>query len=333
MARFDLTLDELQVYLPARSEPADFDAFWADTLAESRRAPLDPTFAPTDFGLRTLEGFDVTFSGYAGQRIKGWLLLPRNRTAPLPCVVSYLGYGGGRGVPLDHLTWGSAGYAHLVMDTRGQGSAWLNGDTPDFEPDGGNPHFPGFMTRGILDPVTYYYRRVFTDAVRAVEAAQAHPAVAADRIILTGGSQGGGIALAVAGLAAAHLRGVAACMPDVPFLCHYRRATEIIDTHPYQEIVRYCKVHRDEVERAFATLSYFDGVNFAARAAAPSLFSVGLMDDICPPSTVYAAYNNYAGPKEIRIWPYNNHEGGGTFQLREQLAFLDRAGLAAPAAP
>lgn len=331
MARFDLSLDELQTYQPKIEEPADFDAFWAGTIAESRRAELRADFAPVDFGLRTLESFDVTFSGYGGQRIKGWLLLPRTRTQKLPCVITYLGYGGGRGTPLDNLTWASAGYAHLVMDTRGQGSTWQPGDTPDHEPDGGNPHYPGFMTRGILNPATYYYRRVFTDGVRAVEAAQSHPAVDAQRIILTGGSQGGGIALAVAGLAATHLQGVGIVMPDVPFLCHYRRATEIIDNFPYQEIVHYCKIHRNEIERVFKTLSYFDGANFALRAAAPALFSVGLMDDICPPSTVYAAYNRYAGPKEMRVWPYNNHEGGSTFQLREQLAFLQAQGWAAPA--
>ncbi len=82
-------------------------------------------------------------------------------------------------------------------------------------------------------------------------------------------------------------------MPDVPFLCHYRRATEIMDTFPYNEIGNYCKTHRDKVETVFRTLSYFDGVNFAARAKAQALFSVGLMDMVCPPSTVYAAYNHY----------------------------------------
>ncbi|MER3443975.1 MAG: acetylxylan esterase, partial [Meiothermus sp.] len=71
-------------------------------------------------------------------------------------------------------------------------------------------------------------------------------------------------------------------------------------TAPYNEIAAFCRVHRDKVGQVFATLAYFDGVNFAARATAPALFSVGLMDDVCPPSTVYAAYNHYAGPKEIR---------------------------------
>jgi cephalosporin-C deacetylase len=318
MALFDKPLEQLRSYLPDRDEPADFDAFWESTLAEARGFPLNAQFAPLDFGLRSVETFDVTFSGYGGQPIKGWLQLPRQRSGPLPAVVEYIGYGGGRGFPSDWLLWSSAGYAHLVMDTRGQGSSWNKGDTADPEPEGTNPHFPGFMTRGVLSPQTYYYRRVFTDAVRAVEAARSHPAIDAARVAVTGGSQGGGIALAASGL----VPDLVASMPDVPFLCHYRRATEITDSHPYQEIARYCLTHRDKVEQVFATLAYFDGVNFATRANSSSLFSVGLMDEICPPSTVFAAYNHYAGPKDIRIWHYNHHEGGGTYQTVEKLRFL-----------
>jgi cephalosporin-C deacetylase len=214
--------------------------------------------------------------------------------------------------------WASAGYAHLIMDTRGQGSTWSKGDTPDVEPEGSNPQHPGFMTRGVLSPQTYYYRRVFTDAVRAIEAARAHPAVDGARIAVTGGSQGGGITIAAAALDP----GVAAAMPDVPFLCGYRRATEISAANPYEEISRYCMVHRDKVERVFQTLSYFDGINLASRITCPALFSVGLMDEICPPSTVYAAYNHLAGPKEIRVYRYNHHEGGGAYQTFEKIAFL-----------
>jgi cephalosporin-C deacetylase len=238
-------------------------------------------------------------------------------------VVEFIGYGGGRGFPTDWLLWSSAGFAHLVMDTRGQGSAWLKGDTPDLQPEGGSPHHPGFMTLGVLAPQTYYYRRLFTDAVRAVEAARGHPDVDSGRVAVTGGSQGGGLALAAAGLEPA----VSVCMPDVPFLCHYRRATEITDGYPYQEIARFCLVHRDKVETVFNTLAYFDGVSFAARARAQALFSVGLMDEICPPSTVFAAYNYYAGPKDIIIYPYNHHEGGGPYQAVEKVRFLRRLWL------
>lgn len=317
MAFFDKPLSELKTYLPEREEPRDFDAFWARTLTEARQYALDPVFTPVDYGLRTVETFDVTFSGYGGQRIKGWLMLPKGAATALPCVVEFIGYGGGRGFPLDWLTWASAGFAHLVMDTRGQGSRWRKGDTPDLAPDGDNPQHPGFMTRGVLSPYTYYYRRLIADAVRAVEVAQQHPAINPQRIALTGRSQGGGLALIASGLTQ-----VAAVMPDVPFLCHYRRATTLIDTAPYNEIATFCKIHREQAEQVFSTLDYFDGVNFAPRSKAKALFSVGLMDDICPPSTVFAAYNHYAGPKEIKVWPFNNHEGGETFQVMAQLRFL-----------
>jgi cephalosporin-C deacetylase len=311
----DWSLDRLRDYRPERDEPTDFAAFWDGTLGAAREKDFPARFEPCDAGLATVEVFDVTLAGFDGQPVRGWFYLPRERSGPLPCVVQYIGYGGGRGLPHDHLVWSSAGYAHLVMDTRGQGS---NGgsvsDTPDPDPAGG-PNTPGFMTRGVTDPATYYYRRVFTDAVRAVDAARAHPAVDAARIVVTGGSQGGGITLAVAGL----VDGLAGVMPDVPFLCHYRRATEITDRDPYHEITTYCQTHRDQVDRVFDTLRYFDGVNFAAHATAPALFSVALMDDVCPPSTVFAAYNHYPAERDIKVWRYNGHEGGASFQVTEQL--------------
>jgi cephalosporin-C deacetylase len=318
MAIFDLPLNELKTYLPAREEPADFDSFWKSTLDEARAHPLNATFERVDYGLIAQETFDVTFAGFGRQSVKGWLVLPSQRAGKLPCVVEFIGYGGGRAFAIDWLLWASAGYAHFVMDTRGQGSTWSAGDTPDLYADGGNAHYPGSMTKGILDPKHYYYRRVFTDAVRAIEAARSHAAVDASQIAVTGGSQGGGITIAAAGL----VPDVVAAMPDVPFLCHYRRATEIEDSYPYKEIAEFCHVHRDKVDTVFNTLSYFDGVNFAARAKAKTLFSVGLMDKICPPSTVYAAYNHWAGEKDIKVYPYNGHEGGASYQTVEKVKFL-----------
>jgi cephalosporin-C deacetylase len=320
MAFFDLPLHELQTYCPDREEPADFDAFWKLTIEETQAFPLDARFEKVDYGLVAQETFDVTFNGFGGQPVKGWLILPSQRTGKLPCVVEYIGYGGGRNFAIDWLLWASAGYAHFVMDTRGQGSSWSSGDTPDLYAGGGNAHYPGNMTHGILDPKHYYYRRVFTDAVRAIEAARSHPEIDSAQIAVTGGSQGGGISIAAAALAPF----VVAAMPDVPFLCHYRRATEIVDTYPYKEIAEYCHIHRDKLETVFHTLSYFDGVNLATRASAKALFSVALMDQVCPPSTVFAAYNYWTGEKEIKVYPYNGHEGGGSYQTLEKLRFLKK---------
>lgn len=319
MPLFDLSPDQLVDYRPDRDEPTDFDAFWAETLDDARRKAAPPKFERVHSGLKTLDVYDVTFSGYGGQSVKGWYIEPVGTNGKLPAVVEFLGYGGGRNLPLSYLVWPSAGYAFMVMDTRGQGSAWSFGDTPDL-PDGANPFFPGFMTQGILDPQTYYYRRVYADAVRAVETMRDHAHVDPARIAVTGGSQGGGLSIAAAGLVP---DAVSVCMPDVPFLCHFRRAVEITPDAPYTEISRYLSVHRGHIDRVFETLSYFDGMNLAARCKADCLYSVALMDTICPPSTIYAAYNQVTARKEIRQYKFNNHEGGGILQTQSKLDYLN----------
>jgi cephalosporin-C deacetylase len=315
--QFDFPLGQLESYWPDEAPPADFAAFWQDTLAEARSVPLDARFVRVNSLLRSVEIYDVTYAGYGGSGVRAWLLLPTGTTGQLPCVVEYIGYGGGRGQPSDWLLWPSLGYATFVMDTRGQGTAWRTGDTPDPQA-GGEPHLPGFMTQGIGARESYYYRRVYTDAVRATEAAASHPNIDASRIAVTGGSQGGGLAIAAAGL----VPEVALCMPDVPFLSHFSRAVTLTDSAPFAEIAGYLRIHRTKVDAVMNTLSYFDGLHFAALAKAPALFSVALMDMVCPPSTVYAAYNRYGGEKTIRVYPFNGHEGGESQQTQEKMAFL-----------
>jgi len=161
---FDLPLAELRVYKPDREEPADFDAFWAGTLADARKHELAPVFEPFDAGLATIDVWDVTFAGFGGQPIKGWFLAPHDPAASpfardgwLPCVVEYIGYGGGRGRPIDWLLPPSAGYAHLVMDTAAREHLAL-GTRPISSRRRDRPA-PGLHDARVLDPATYYYRR------------------------------------------------------------------------------------------------------------------------------------------------------------------------------
>jgi len=266
MALSDLSLEELVRYLPTVEEPHDFDHFWRRTLTEARSHDLEVGCHQVSTPYRTVTVWDVSFSGYAGNRISAWLTTPRGLDGPLPAVVEFVGYGAGRDLPGASLWWASAGYAHLVMDSRGQGSSWGGGgDTPD--PHGSGPSVPGVMTR-VPD--------------------------------------------------------LTAVMPDVPFLCHFRRALEVCENDPYDEITRYLSVRRPAVDQVFATLSYFDAVNFSKRANAPAFFSVGLRDLTCPPSTVYAAFNHYAAEKEMKIYEFNDHEGGLSHQKLAQIAWLGR---------
>lgn len=199
----------------------------------------------------------MTSRGWGGQPVKAWLMLPRERSGPLPAVVQYIGYNGGRGIPCSWLTWSALGHAHPVMDNRGQGGGGKNtADTVDLGPDGNGSSSPGFPTRGIEDPCRHYYRRLITDA------------------------------------------------------------------GPYAEIARWLSGHRFRVDEAMETLSYFDGVEFAARASVPAWFSVGLLDRICPSSTVFAAYHRYTGPARIEVFTYNGHEGGAEYDLPRKIGAL-----------
>jgi cephalosporin-C deacetylase len=317
VAQFDLPIAQLQQYLPDREEAADFDAFWADTIAEAHALAQPTQRERSNPELTGLIVEDVTFSGFGGDPIKGWFIRPAGATGPLPCVVHYIGYSGGRGFAHQWTMLPSAGYAVFVMDTRGQGSANLPGATAD--PVGSGPQVAGKMSAGLDSRETYYYRRVFTDAALAVDVVRSFPEVDPARVVVAGVSQGGGIALAAAGLS----EGLAGALVDVPFLSHYRRALQITDASPFAELKTFLISRRGQEEQVFRTLSYFDATNFAARATAPTLFSVALCDAVCPPSTVYAAFNHYAGAqKDIAVYPYNGHEGGGPVQQQRQLEYL-----------
>jgi cephalosporin-C deacetylase len=315
MALFDLPLTELRRYSPDVAEPPDFDAFWKASIPDV--PPLDDV-RPEPTHLRLVDTWDVTFTGFGGAPVRAWYTRPAGVADPLPAVVEYLGYGRGRGLPHERLTWAAAGYAHLLMDSRGQGDQYGNGgDTTD--PHGGAPGGPGPVTRGIRAPEDYYYRRLIVDAVRAVAAVRALPGVDPRRVAVAGNSQGGGLALAVAGL----VPDLAAALVSVPFLCHVQRAIEITDAAPYGEIVTYLSVHRDAEADVRRTLSYVDGVHFARRATAPSHWGVGLRDTVCPPSTVFAAYNRYGSDdRAIEVYPFNHHEAGEAVHSNRQLAWL-----------
>jgi cephalosporin-C deacetylase len=334
MPLFDLPLQHLREYTSTVTPPQDFQAFWDHTIEEARTFPLGATFEPVENYLSVIDTYDVTFAGYGGAPIKGWLHLPANRMpgTQLSVVVNYVGYSGGRGLVNQDTRWAQAGYAHFIMDTRGQGYGWALGETADPHPSAGEVTYAGLMTRGAGSPEDYYYRRVYVDAFRAVEAVQSHPSVDPSKVVLAGVSQGGGIVVAVAGLAPGRLDGVIAALPDVPFLQDFPRAIDITPSGPYPEIAAFLGRHRDRYEPMLAVLNYFDGVNLARWATVPALYSAAQMDDICPPSTVFASFNAYGSgaagssgtgaAKDIEVYRFNGHEGGQEHHWIRQLEFL-----------
>ncbi|WP_306821782.1 acetylxylan esterase [Streptomyces sp. NP160] len=331
----DMPLEQLRSHRSAHRDPEGLTGFWDSTLAQARAAGGEVRLVPQPTPLTSVDVYDVTFPGFEGQPIRAWLRVPAGaveaaeRTGRgLATVVQFVGYGGGRGEPADDLLFASCGFAHLHVDTRGQGSTWSRGATPDVgteDPASHGAQFPGVMTRGITSPETSYYRRLFTDAARAVDAARTLAVVDAGRVAVYGGSQGGAMAIAAGGL----VPDVGAVVAHVPFLCDIRRSMTITDADPFHELVRYLAVHRDEVDAVHRTLDHVDGVGFARRGRAPARFTAALMDAVVPPSGPFAAYAEWGGGdpsvhKEIEVWPYNGHEGGGSVDEVAAVEFFSR---------
>lgn len=301
MPWYDLPLEQLRAYRTATAEPEGLDGWWAARLKDARELAKPVTIArhePELYG--PVEVYDAEFSGAGGDRIRAWYITPGRKTGAI--VVKYIGYGGGRGAPAEHMLLPALGYSVLVMDTRGQGGRWTFGATGDAGQ--GGPENSQVMTRGVLSPETYYFTRLITDAALAVDAA-AELAGPDARIGVAGGSQGGALSLAAAALQPDR---IAVCQPDVPFLCDIQRAITLAPSTPYAEIPEFLAHNGHLADRVLDTLRYVDCALLARRVTAPVLMSVGLMDPIVPPSTVFAAYNEITAVKEIAVHPYSDHD-------------------------
>jgi cephalosporin-C deacetylase len=152
------------------------------------------------------------------------------------------------------------------------------------------------------------FRHVFLDTVQLSNAARGMDFTDEKRVCAYGGSQGGALTLACAAL----VPEVSQLAPMYPFLCDYKRVMELnLPTDAYRELKRYFRMFDPTGERAeetFNTLGYIDIVNFAARIKGETLLAVTLDDDVCPPSTVCAAYNNILAKKDIRVYRHHGHE-------------------------
>lgn len=297
MPSIDMPLEQLKQYRPPLNREADFDQFWASTINEAVKAPLHAELIPYNLPTRNLECYAVRFDGFGGGRIAGWYVCP-SQPGRYPGVVSYHGYSGRGARPHEMLAIASQGYAVLSMDCRGQNGQSQDASTPD------EGHAPGWMTQGIRDPKQYIYRYIYADAVRALELLAGREEVDEKRLAVTGGSQGGAISLAVSALSDRPILS----LPDIPFLCDFRRSVAITSNGPYPEIINFLKAFPHLYEQTFRTLSYFDNMNLAPKIRCRTVICNCLWDDVCPPSSIYATYHHMVCEKSMEVYPFHKHE-------------------------
>ncbi len=303
MPIFDLPLDELRVYRGINPKPADFEAYWEAALAEKDGTDPAPEFVKADFQSDFAECFDLYFTGVRGARIHAKFLRPKRTSGPGPALLMFHGYTGNSGDWNEKLGWVAAGFTVAAMDVRGQG-----GLSQDVGGTTGNT-LNGHIIRGLDDkPEDLLFRHIFLDTAQLARVVMDLPEVDAGRVAAMGMSQGGALTLACAALDP-RIKRIA---PMCPFLCDYRRVWEMdLCRDAYAEIREYFRrfdPRHEREEAVWTKLGYIDLQHLAPRIRAEVLMAIGLMDEICPPSSQFAAFNKIPSPKEAVIYPDFMHE-------------------------
>lgn len=302
MPLIDKPLHELRTYMGTNPKPGDFDRYWEHALAELETVPPEPVFAPAEnFQARGVDVFDLFFNSAGGGRIHAKFLRPTVATKPIPCLLLFHGYRANSGDWQDKLPFVYQGMSVAALDCRGQG-----GQSSDPGGVRGNTHH-GHIVRGLGDaPEKLLFRQIFLDTVQLSRIVAALPHTS--EIFCMGGSQGGGLAIACASLSPL----ISRCVSLFPFLSDYQRVWEMdLAKNSYEELGTFFRMfdplHQREKE-IFETLGYIDVHNLASRIRARVLMALTLMDNICPPSTQFAVFNNISSVKEAVIYPGHGHE-------------------------
>ncbi len=304
MPIFDLPLEQLKKYKGTNPKPKDMDEYWDSSLKELEELNFDVKLERAKFEAPGCECFDLWFTGVGGARVYAKYLRPRGVSVPHPAVVVFHGYRGSSGDWADMLKYVFMGFSVAALDCRGQG-----GHSEDVGGVKGTT-IMGHIVKGLddPDPKKLLYRSIFLDTVEIIRIIMDMEEVDGKRIGVSGGSQGGGLALACSALEPR----VKLSFVRFPFLSDYRRVWDLdLAKDAYEEISSYFRRLDPRHEREkdiFTKLGYIDVQHLAPRIKATVLMVTGLMDTVCPPSTQFAVYNKIKSKKNMIIYPDYGHE-------------------------
>ncbi|MHB8062943.1 MAG: acetylxylan esterase [Ruminiclostridium sp.] len=295
----DMPLEKLRNYMGCTPCPADIDEFWDNSLKEMRTVNANVELIPSNFQVPFAQCFDLYFTGVGGARVHAKYLRPKNTDNPHPAVLNFHGYAWNAGDWCDKLSYVAMGFCVAALDTRGQGG--LSEDNSSIK----GPTLRGHIIRGIDDkPEKMIFRQIFLDTAQLANIVMGFTEVDASYVCSTGQSQGGALALVCAALEP-RIKKIA---PIHPYLSDFKRYWYLDAQDEIKEYFRFFDpMHRKE-EEVFMKLGYIDIQNLMKRIKGEVLMTTGLLDNVSPPSTQFAAYNKIAAPKRMILYHDYAHE-------------------------
>ena len=300
-------------------EPADFDAFWKQKLAELAAVPVNPVLEEVaDSGAPDVQLWKISMDNIRGAKIHGYLARPKG-TNPLPAQlqVQYWGL-----YPLKKSeVVGIAKKGWLAMDIMAH-DVPCDGDDAFYKEAGGTGKYN--VTDGADDPDKSYFLRMFLSCSRAVDYLAGRADWNKAALLVQGGSQGGFQGLAVAALNPK----VTALTVFVPGGCDL---TGFLEGRPngWPGWVG-SRTTGAEREARIKTAGYYDAKNFAGRIKCPVLVGTGLLDTTASPITQFTMFNNLAAPKRLVLMPEDEHTSPHTAYKAVQSDWCKAAAAGGP---
>lgn len=287
--------------LPYTQMPSDFKEFWNKNKQELNSFPLTYTKElAKEYCTDDIDCYLVKLQiNKQGQSVYGYLFYPKNAKKK-NCPVVLCPPGAGIKTikePLRHKYYAEQGCIRLEMEIHGLNPTMTTEEFKEISTAFGNES--NYLNINLDNKDNYYMKRVYMACVRAIDLLTSLPEWDGKNVIVQGGSQGGALAIVTAGLD----ERVTLCVANHPALSDMAGfKAERADGYPH-----FSRTPGMDTPEKIKTMSYYDVVNFARLVKAHTYITWGFNDDVCPPTTSYAAYNVLTCPKEALITPINEH--------------------------
>jgi len=283
---------------PSLPVPDDFDAFWAQQRQKLAAVPMNARLAPVKSPAAEIACFDLQ-ADCVGAPVSGYFAKPAGaKPKSLPAILTVHGAGVRSSSLGAAATW--AREQMLALDINAHGLP--NGQPEKFYTDLANGELKDYRTRGRESRDTIYFQGMFIRLMRAMDFLCSQPEWDGRTLVVHGSSQGGAQSIVAAGLDAR----VTFIAAGVPAMCDH---TGIVAgrVNGWPKFIASGSDNAKPDPKVVEAVRYYDAMNFGTRAKAEAILTVGFIDTTCPPTSVYAAYNAYAGKKTIFNDPPSTH--------------------------